>query len=71
MSAFPTETTKANWRWKSENFVRWIESGVILKDHESRVDFLAGEYQQIYQQGVIAGRFAAEPRAGEMTKEQK
>lgn len=58
MSRFPVETTKADWRWKAENFVRWVESGVLLKDHDSRVDFLSEEYQQIYQQGVIAGREA-------------
>ena len=57
-SLFPTETTPADWKWKAENFVRWVESGVLLKDHDSRVEFLAGEYSQIYSQGVIAGRAA-------------
>jgi hypothetical protein len=54
LNQFPIQTTKADWKWKAENFVRWIESGVILKTHDERVEFLSGEYQQIYSQGVIA-----------------
>ncbi len=54
----PVETTKSDWIWKAENFVRWIESGVLLKEHGGRVDCLAGEYHQIYQEGVIAGKGA-------------
>lgn len=59
--AFPLHTTVDDWMWKAENFVRWVESGVLLKTHKERVDFLSGEYQQIYTQGVTAGTY---PRSG-------
>ena len=50
----PLFTTPRDWKWKASNFVRWAENG-LLETHESRVKFLAEEYDRIYQQGVSAG----------------